>query len=370
MCPADRLGPSGGCSRLPGPAAGSGVSGTCPFTERSEIHADLRRSRPRRSVQQEALAACSDHAWADLSDVGDKHVRRYESRRTFAFVAGTLATAVLLAIVFFGMSDSIDRLNTTASIAAVAYQSNANWSDMQRSVGDPIGRGVFQLDVGIARLGFANGASVTLQGPARFEVLTKDRFRLHHGVLTAQIPETVIGFEVETPSMDVVGLGTAFGVSVGTDGETGVCVIEGEVEVNLAGRDAVQRVREGNAVRSRPSGSVIESVAYETNRFEGAWPVTSDVLQATGLMKFVAPGPNFVPGRYEGNERVLVFLEQTDVPVENDIFVDRVEPRQYNINAFAEVSLIEFKPGFVFAITSCSLIRLADLKGKPRINLG
>ncbi|MEO2013205.1 MAG: FecR domain-containing protein [Fuerstiella sp.] len=299
------------------------------FAERSEIHADLRRSLHRRNVQQEALAACSDNASADLPDVGDKPVRRYDGRRTFAFVAAILATAALVAIVLYGPNNSLDRANSAAPIATMAYQSNAGWSDQQRSVGDPIGRGVFQLDVGIARLDFANGASVTLQGPARFEVLTKNRTRLHHGILTAQIPETAIGFEVKTPSMDVVDLGTGFGVSVGTDGETGVCVFEGEVEVNLAGRDAVRLVREGNAVRSRPSGSVIESVAFETNRYEDAWPVTSGVLQATGLMKFVSPGPEFVPGRFEDNGRILVFLERSGVVPQTDFFVDLVDPGQY-----------------------------------------
>ncbi|MEO2027250.1 MAG: FecR domain-containing protein [Fuerstiella sp.] len=299
------------------------------FAERSEIHADLRRSLHRRNVQQEALAVCSDDASPDLSEYGDKPIRRHDGRRTFAFVAATLATAALLASVLFGPGNSFDRSNSTASIATVAYQSNAGWSDQQRSVGDPIGRGIVQLDVGIARLDFANGASVTLQGSARFEVLSNNRTRLHHGILTAQIPEAAIGFEVQTPAMDVVDLGTAFGVSVGTDGETGVCVFEGEVEVNLAGRDAVQLVREGNAVRSRPSGSVIKSVAYETNRYEGAWPVTSGVLQATGLMKFVSPGPEFVPGRFEDNERILVFLERSGVVPQTEFFVDLVDPGQY-----------------------------------------
>ncbi|HIK91219.1 MAG TPA: hypothetical protein EYG03_04395 [Planctomycetes bacterium] len=74
---------------------------------------------------------------------------------------------------------------------------------------------------------------------------------------------------------------------------------------------------------------MIKSVAYETNRYEGAWPVTSGVLQATGLMKFVSPGPEFVPGRVEDNERILVFLERSGVVPQTEFFVDLVDPGQY-----------------------------------------
>ena len=62
-----------------------------------------------------------------------------------------------------------------------------------------------------------NGASVTLQGPAAYEIAGPMETRLHHGILTARIPESAIGFTVETSAMNVVDLGTAFGVSVNAD---------------------------------------------------------------------------------------------------------------------------------------------------------
>ena len=132
--------------------------------------------------------------------------------------------------------------------------------DEERSQGDAIGMGVLRLDVGIARLDFANGATVTLQGPAKFEILDTNQTRLNHGILTAHIPESAIGFEVLTPSVDVVDLGTAFGVAVGADGETDVCVFAGEVEVTLSGSDpqsSTQRIKEGKAVRTRAQNNSI-----------------------------------------------------------------------------------------------------------------
>ena len=197
-------------------------------------------------------------------------------------------------------------------------------------LGDQLGKGKLHLETGLARLDFSNGATVTLQGPAEFEILSTDKTILTSGILTASIPESAVGFEVLTPAMDVVDLGTAFGVSVGGDGETDVCVFEGEVEVSLAeGEDAPQLVREGNAVRSRPEAKSIDAVNYSTERYENAWPVTSGVLQATGLMEFVSPGPSFVPGRYEDNERILVFHERSHVLLTSALKVNVTEPGQY-----------------------------------------
>ena len=247
-------------------------------------------------------------------------------------VYGVLAIAAVLMLVLSWPDSQSGREDVTPTIATLAYTSHAHWSNGERSLGDSIGQGRMRLDVGLARLDFRNGATVTLQGPAEFEILSNDRAKLHAGIITASIPASAVGFEVVTPTMDVVDLGTAFGVAVGMDGVTDVCVFEGEVEVSRPGdraEDSTRLLTEGNAVRWSPAAEAIASVEYNTNRYEEAWPVTSGVLQATGLMKFVAPGPEFVPGRFEDNDRVLVFLERADVRPHDDFFVDLVEPGLY-----------------------------------------
>jgi hypothetical protein len=92
----------------------------------------------------------------------------------------------------------------------------------------------------------------------------------------------------------VVDLGTSFGVSVSENGQTEVCVFDGEVEVSLpreAGLEEVSHlVREGESISARVNSSVIDSVSYETSQFENALPVNYGVLQTTGSMRFVSPG--------------------------------------------------------------------------------
>ncbi|MEL6108946.1 MAG: hypothetical protein AAFU85_23300 [Planctomycetota bacterium] len=249
---------------------------------------------------------------------------------SFGIVLAILATAASVLFVLGWPDSRAPREETATPIATLAYTSHATWEVESRVTGDALGRGKLSLDVGLARLDFRSGATVTLQGPAEFEIVSTDTTILSSGILTAAVPQSAVGFKVVTPTMDVIDLGTAFGVSVGADGETDVCVFEGEVEVSLSeSEETPQLVREGNAVRSRPKSDVIDSVHYSTARFEDGWPVTSGVLQATGLMKFVSPGPDFVPGKCEDSDHILVFPESSRVLLETDLEVNVTEPGQY-----------------------------------------
>ncbi|TWT81318.1 FecR protein [Planctomycetes bacterium CA13] len=290
------------------------------YAVESEGATDLETNSPAESANFNSPAGSS----------GANAESHFPSRRATAIALAVLATAATLLLVLNWPDTTRQRDETATAIATLAYTSHARWGSEERALGDGFGKGKLHLEVGLARLDFCNGATVTLQGPAEFEILSTDRTILSSGILTASIPESAVGFEVVTPAMDVVDLGTAFGVSVGADGETDVCVFEGEVEVSHSvSEDVPQLVREGNAVRSKPEADSIDSVDYSTERYEDAWPVTSGVLQATGLTKFVSPGPDFVPGRYEDSERILVFLERSQVLLKSDLKVNVTELGQY-----------------------------------------
>ena len=302
------------------------------LARRAELHTDLRRSLKRRGIQHEALGTVQKADELDRHDAAAAGGEsRWQVRPSYGLVAAALATAAALAFVFFGFGDP-DGATTTSRIARIVHQSGARWAS-QRQEGEEIGAGILQLDAGLARLNFANGASVTLQGPAEFEVISGDQARLHRGILTAHVPESAIGFRIETPALQVVDLGTAFGVSVGNDGLTNVSVFEGEVEVNpqaeKSGHVPAQRIVQGQAVRAARMSSTIEPVDYETGPFERAWPISSGVLQTTGVMKFVSPGPDFVPGRYEDSEHIVVFPERRGVILKSSLRVDVLEPGEY-----------------------------------------
>jgi ferric-dicitrate binding protein FerR (iron transport regulator) len=255
-----------------------------------------------------------------------------EHRRWIIGIA--VAASLLLTTGLGWWIGRIDRSDSTStqSIAQIVHQSGARWV-RQRQDGTKVGAGLLQLEVGLARLKFANGVSVTLQGPAEFEIVSGDQARLHSGILTAHVPESAIGFRIETPALQVVDLGTDFGVTVGNDGLTNVSVFEGEVEVNSqaekSGHVPAQRIVEGQTIRAARLSSTIETVDFETDPFERAWPINSGVLQTTGVMKFVSPGPDFVPGRFEDSEHIVVFPERRGVLLESSLRVDVLEPGEY-----------------------------------------
>ena len=208
------------------------------------------------------------------------------------------------------------------------------------NTGETVEPGILSLSRGLLRLDFSNGARVTVQGPAELEVFDQDRVLLHQGLVTATIPESAVGFVVDTVAAHVVDLGTSFGVSVSENGQTEVCVFDGEVEVSLpseAGLEEVSHlVREGESISARVNSSVIDSVSYETSQFENALPVNYGVLQTTGSMRFVSPGPDFHPGNYKDNEHIVVFPEKRGFLSNESMRVDMIDPGEYEKSHYDE----------------------------------
>ena len=229
----------------------------------------------------------------------------------------------------------------TPSVAKITHAVGAyDGSGIAYESGESLNDGNIFLSRGLLRLDFSNGAVVTLEGPAELEIHDVNRINLNAGILTANIPESAIGFTVDTEAAHVVDLGTSFGVSVGEDGQTEVCVFDGEVEVSSSKASGAsklaQLVREGEAIRTRINSSLIDSVSYETSQFENAWPVNYGVLQTTGSMRFVSPGPDFHPGNYKDNEHIVVFPEKRGFLSNESIRVDMIDPGEYQKSHYDE----------------------------------
>ena len=255
----------------------------------------------------------------------------FTTRRVLLAVAASL-------VLFFGIFSLWIPSRSVGEVAQVvgAYRDNG----VAYEIGEAVEPGSIFISRGLLRLDFSNGARVTLEGPAELEVFNESRIVLRRGLVTATIPESAVGFVVDTISAHVVDLGTSFGVSVGKGGQTEVCVFDGEVEVSSSKTSGAgkltQLVREGEAVRTKVDSSVIDSVSYETAQFENAWPVNYGVLQTTGSMRFVSPGPNFHPGNYKDNEHIVVFPEKRDFKARESIRVDMIDPGEYEKSRYDE----------------------------------
>lgn len=83
----------------------------------------------------------------------------------------------------------------------------------------------------MAVIEFATGARVVLEAPAEFVPQSAGRSLLTRGRLVAHVPARATGFTVATPMVEVIDLGTEFGVQVDDARSTDVHVLRGEVEV-------------------------------------------------------------------------------------------------------------------------------------------
>ncbi len=81
----------------------------------------------------------------------------------------------------------------------------------------------------MAKVTYDCGAEVVLQGPCDFWVHSTMVGYLASGRITANVPRRAFSFAILSPQVDMVDLGTSFGVEVGANGRTELHVFEGEV---------------------------------------------------------------------------------------------------------------------------------------------
>ena len=197
--------------------------------------------------------------------------------------AAVAAVAVLLTVVALKSVEVSDE-NVTAKRAAVEKQrllaritreDDAIWGERStvsgggEKIGAWLGAGLLHLESGRAEVTFDNGARAILEGPCYLDIETTQRAFLRRGRVTVEVPKPAVGFVVNTPSMNVVDLGTRFGVAVEANGVSELHVMEGEVEASRnGGRSVPVLLREGLAVRAdRRTQSQLQAIEYAGDQF-------------------------------------------------------------------------------------------------------
>lgn len=268
--------------------------------------------------------------------ISSDSARRSVKRRYWAGIVAALAACLLVA---FGVSLFDARMNeqqqatgvdpSATTFASVAQVFDADWGESEvLSIGDRLAGQTIHLRSGFVRLQFDDGVEVTLQGPAEYDVIEEGRTRLHSGLLTATVPPGAEGFTVDTPTAEVVDLGTAFGIDLQSDGVSRVSVFEGEVEVALPDTTEKRLLKEGEAVRVE-AGQNIESVEFDPEPFAKLWPVSSGIERSTEAFRFVPPWPpqlRFV----RSDEYVFIVPEAHAVTLKRSLRMNISEPGEYS----------------------------------------
>ena len=259
-------------------------------------------------------------------DAGEDHpqlgsVTPNVRRRVAIMMVATLAACLLIAVTWLRSNDSNTEQKT---FATVAQGTDAVWEAGAVVIGDRVGSTSLRLRSGLIRIEFDSGVEVTLEGPAEFGIVDVTQTRLISGVLTATVPPGAEGFTVDTPSAQVVDLGTSFGIDVGDDGFSKVAVFDGEVEI--APRDTTEKrlLIEGESVRIGANYEV-EEITFDPRPYERLWPTASGIEGSTETIRFVPPWPKQI--RFvQGDDQIFVRAEGPPVRLSRELRVNISEP--------------------------------------------
>jgi hypothetical protein len=136
---------------------------------------------------------------------------------------------------------------TSSAVAMLARAVDARWGqDMkQPQVGGALEPGRLRLESGLAQVVFYSGARVVMEGPGELQLISSTEAVCHAGRLLAEVPQPARGFRLKTAQLNLVDLGTVFGIDA-TGGQTELHVFKGRVEFS-GGTAAKRSMSEGQA---------------------------------------------------------------------------------------------------------------------------
>lgn len=266
-------------------------------------------------------------------------------------LAGWWAAAAILIVSgvgFFVAGKENSPQRPVLGVAQVIASIDAEWQDPVPSLNAPLTPGAYQLRSGSIDLLFADGARVSVSGPALFNLRSSRHIHLESGNLVARIPDEALGFIVTSPRSEVVDLGTEFGLSVDGNGLTDVHVIDGLVEVlplerESAGHSSGVMIGQGEARRfspdpdtnatSIPVSSRAGLIGQRSSREIGLDMLRGSVQVVDRITKNdlfeVSEGPNWID----------LAVEQREVLIEEPLTVSIDAPGSYRSFVNPEATL-------------------------------
>jgi hypothetical protein len=212
------------------------------YVQRMSLHADLIRH----------FRGLPERVGPPRSEPAAPRPAARRGPRVVAVAAGLagLAAAVLVAVWLWPRNPTVVHRppeqpgEATDNTVAILLQSHrAEWEDtgLPTRPGSPLPPGRLVLKSGFAQIEFYSGATVILQGPAEFKLVSRTEGYCARGKLRATVPPQAQGFTIGSPKFALVDRGTEFGLDVGK--RTDVHVFQGKVDVYAPDADHAQGPR-------------------------------------------------------------------------------------------------------------------------------
>ncbi|MEO0529292.1 MAG: hypothetical protein AAF266_01815 [Planctomycetota bacterium] len=187
----------------------------------------------------------------DLAEGLAATTRRFPLR----WLAGAAIAATLL-IAFVVSRPTEVAVASNEPVGVLTNATGARWSDSQdaRLLPERVIAGQeIALERGVAELTLTSGVVVVMRGPARIDVVSPMCVRAQYGAVRARVGESAKGFLLETPTTNVIDLGTEFGVDIDPEsGDTDVVVFDGKIDLKYVGLSTPSS--RSNARRAQPLG--------------------------------------------------------------------------------------------------------------------
>ncbi|TWU55555.1 FecR family protein [Rubripirellula reticaptiva] len=155
-------------------------------------------------------------------------------------------------------------------IATLSSASGCRWSDHggARYEGQRLSSGTLELDAGIAMVRFDSDVTLTIEGPAKLDLVSVNRASLRVGKAVFSGMTDLDSFTLETPYSTILDEGTEYAVSVNSAGDvTEVHVFDGRVQCDFKdGNQSTIQVDAGQARRFASRGSDI-SIPFSASGF-------------------------------------------------------------------------------------------------------
>ncbi|BDS05462.1 hypothetical protein NT6N_05020 [Oceaniferula spumae] len=182
--------------------------------------------------------------------------QRSRSRRVALISAAALVLISLITMrLFFTpevvVDDSLSFETAPGTLFTLTHnEANENPKAMQMDIESRL-----QISQGTVELNFASGVSAIIQGPADITLHDHDRLYMGFGTGWFNVPQKAIGFTVVTRELNIVDLGTEFGVISDPGKDDEVHVFKGKVRVEaLHGVKKETTLTANQAVLVRPYG--------------------------------------------------------------------------------------------------------------------
>lgn len=230
------------------------------FSSESRLHGILHCA-----AAEEAIERVADLPAATLQD--GSQILRGNSRSVWSLLISAVAVVLIVAvgIQWWQLSSG------PSPVATLASSENAAWeSELPTMPGSELSPGLLSLRTGVATIRFHSGAEVVVEAPAQLELVSSMRAKLHSGAAVIDVPDSAIGFVVDTPSGYAIDYGTRFAVRIDQqEKHSNFEIIEGEIAVHhpLTG-DEVRLTGHGQGAKVSEQSIVVVDLEREADTVE------------------------------------------------------------------------------------------------------